>query len=44
MKISGILHDYRIFFIGKGSFYRTLRKARKIPAYKKIDAHIYYAK
>jgi hypothetical protein len=32
MKIVGILHDFRIFFIGKGSFYRTLGKARKIPA------------
>jgi hypothetical protein len=30
MKISGILHDFRIFFIGKGSFYQTLMKARKI--------------
>jgi hypothetical protein len=30
MKILGILHDFRIFFIGKGSFYRTLGKARKI--------------
>ena len=35
MKILGILNDLtlslRIFFIGKGSFYQTLRKARKIP-------------
>ena len=31
MKIWGILHDFRIVFIGKGSFYHTLRKARKIP-------------
>jgi hypothetical protein len=31
MKISGILHDFRIFFIGKESFYQTLMKARKIP-------------
>ena len=30
MKISGILHDFRIFFIGKWSFYHTLRNARKI--------------
>jgi len=30
MKILGILHDFRIFFIGKGSFNRILRKARKI--------------
>jgi hypothetical protein len=27
----GILHDFKTFFIGKGSFYPTLRKARKIP-------------
>jgi hypothetical protein len=32
MKILGILHDFGIFFIGKGSFDRTLGKARKIPA------------
>jgi hypothetical protein len=31
MKLLGILHDFRIFFIGKGSFYQTLRKDRKIP-------------
>jgi hypothetical protein len=31
MKILGNLHDFRIFFIGKGSFYQTLGKARKIP-------------
>ena len=30
MKIFGILHDFRIFFIGKGSSYQTLRKARQI--------------
>jgi hypothetical protein len=30
-KILGILHDFRIFFIGKRSFYRTPGKARKIP-------------
>jgi hypothetical protein len=27
-----ILQDFRIFFIEKGSYYRTLVKARKIPA------------
>jgi hypothetical protein len=28
------MHDFRIFFIGKGSSnYRTLGKARKIPAF-----------
>ena len=32
INIWGILHDFRIFFIGKGSFCLTLRKARKIPA------------
>ena len=31
IKIWGILHDVRIFCIGKGSFCRTLRKVRKIP-------------
>jgi hypothetical protein len=31
MNILGILHDFIIFFIGKGSFYWTLRKASKIP-------------
>jgi hypothetical protein len=30
MKILGILHDFRIFFIGKGFFNWTLGKARKI--------------
>ena len=30
MKILGILHDFRIFFIGNGSFKQILRKARKI--------------
>ena len=33
MKTLGILHDFRTFFIGKGSFYRTLRKIRKIPVW-----------
>ena len=32
MKILGILHDFRIFFIGKGSFYRTLGMLKKFPA------------
>jgi hypothetical protein len=32
MRILGILHDFIIFFIGKGTFYQTLRKTRKIPA------------
>ena len=31
MNILGILHDFRIFFIGKWSFYWTLRKTSKIP-------------
>jgi hypothetical protein len=30
----GILHDFGMFLFGKGSFYQTLRKARKIPACK----------
>ena len=33
MKMLGILHDFRIFFVGKISFYWTLRKARKIPGH-----------
>ena len=37
MKILGILHDFRIFFIGKGSFYQTLGKARKIPVLQQED-------
>jgi hypothetical protein len=32
MTILGILHEFRIFFIGIGSFYWTLKKTRKIPA------------
>jgi len=32
MNILGILYDFRIFFVGKGSFYRILGKTRKIPA------------
>jgi stalled ribosome alternative rescue factor ArfA len=28
----GILHDFRIFLIGKGSFQRNLRKVRKNPS------------
>jgi hypothetical protein len=41
MKILGILHDFRIFFIGKVFFYWTLKKARKIPAirFEKIKLH-----
>ena len=34
MKILVILHDFRIFFIGKGSFYHFLRKTRKILVFK----------
>ena len=33
MKILGIFHDFRIFFIEEDSFYWTLIKARKIPVY-----------
>ena len=32
MKILGIFHDFRTFFIGKGSFYQTLGKVGIIPA------------
>ena len=34
MKSLGILHDFRIFFIGNGSFNRFLRKTRKILVFK----------
>jgi hypothetical protein len=35
------MHDFRIFFIGKGSSnYRTLGKARKIPAFLLKDYHL----
>ena len=40
MKILGILHDIRIFCIGKGSFYRTLKTAEKIPALLLYDYHL----
>jgi hypothetical protein len=40
MKILGILHDFRIFFIGKGSFYQILGKAGKIPALLLLDYHL----
>jgi len=40
MKILGILHDFRIYFIGKGSFNLTMGKARKIPALLLYDYHL----
>ena len=41
MKIVWILHDFRIFSLGKGPFTgRTLGKARKIPALPLRDYHL----
>jgi hypothetical protein len=34
MKIFGILNDFRIFFIGKGSFNPTIGNVRRIPTLK----------
>jgi hypothetical protein len=39
-EILGNLHDFRIFFIGKGSFYQTLGKARKIPGLLLYNYHL----
>jgi hypothetical protein len=36
----GILYDFKIFFSGKGPFYRTLGKARKISALLLKDYHL----
>jgi hypothetical protein len=33
-------HNFRIFFIGKGSFYQTLGKARKIPGLLLYNYHL----
>jgi hypothetical protein len=40
MKILETLHDFRIFFIGKGSFYQTQKNARNIPALLLQDYHL----
>jgi len=40
MKILGILYDFRIFFIGKGSFYRTLGKDKKFLSFRIITSYL----